>query len=150
MGMALSVHLPQAIFGDGGIDLGGRKAAVAEHFLDRANVGAGVQKVSGEAVPQAMGAETAPQPAHPSQFRQYVAGASIGKRMPLSVQEQAWAPGFKCRPQFEIVPEGCPGVLSQKNDAIFTSFTGDLELFGYTRLDQFDVQAQKFADSHTG
>ena len=52
--MIILKNLAQAFVGDMGVDLGGSDGGVAEHFLHAADVGAILQKVGGEAVPQAV------------------------------------------------------------------------------------------------
>ena len=49
------VEASQPLLVDVGVDLGGRDVGVAEHRLDRAEVGAVLEQVGGEAVPQHMG-----------------------------------------------------------------------------------------------
>jgi len=51
-GMKLAVHLAQTLAGDVRVDFGGADARVAEQFLDDAQVGAVVEQVRGEAVPE--------------------------------------------------------------------------------------------------
>ena len=52
--MKLAVNCQQAVFIDVGIDFRGGNIAVAEHLLDRPEIGAVFQKMSGETVPQRM------------------------------------------------------------------------------------------------
>ncbi len=55
--MGLAVGFLEALDGDVGVDLGGGDAGVAEEFLDAAEIGAGVEHVSGEGVAELVGAD---------------------------------------------------------------------------------------------
>ena len=48
--MELLVHGAEVLAVDVGVDLGGGEVGVAEHLLDRAEVGAALEQVGGEAV----------------------------------------------------------------------------------------------------
>ncbi len=48
MGMGLANHLVQPGLADVSVALGGRRALVAKHFLDQANIHTLVDQVSGE------------------------------------------------------------------------------------------------------
>ena len=50
-------HLAQAVAGDVGVDLGGGDIGVAEQGLHHPQVGAALQQVGGEGVPQDVGAD---------------------------------------------------------------------------------------------
>ena len=51
------VNLFKMAVGDVGIDLGGTDALMSQHFLDGAEVGSRNQQVSGERMPQGVGAD---------------------------------------------------------------------------------------------
>lgn len=55
--MPLGNQPTQAILGDMGIDLGGGDVGVPKHLLHAAQVGAAVDQVRGEGVPEDMGRE---------------------------------------------------------------------------------------------
>ena len=51
------VNLAKAVTGDVGVDFGGADGGVAEEFLDDAQVGAVLEQVGGEAVPEHVGGD---------------------------------------------------------------------------------------------
>src|SRR3546814_2591107 len=55
--MVLRMELLEVLARDQGVDLGGRQRAVPQQHLQRAQVGAVVEQVGGEAVPQAVRAD---------------------------------------------------------------------------------------------
>ena len=53
--MSLVVNLKHVLDGELGVALGGGKTLVAEHFLNRAQVGAFLEQVGAERMPQGVG-----------------------------------------------------------------------------------------------
>jgi len=51
------VDLPEAIAGDVGVDFGGADGGMTEEFLDDTQVGAVLQQMGGEAVPEHVGGD---------------------------------------------------------------------------------------------
>ena len=55
--MPLGDQLAEPILGDMGIDLGGGDVGMAQHLLDAAEIGAVVDQVGGEGVPEHVGGQ---------------------------------------------------------------------------------------------
>jgi uncharacterized protein (UPF0210 family) len=55
--MEFLVDVAEALAGDVGVDFGGADGGVAEEFLDDAQIGAVLEEVGGEAVPEHVGGE---------------------------------------------------------------------------------------------
>jgi hypothetical protein len=78
-------HLPQAVRGDVGVDLGGGDVGVAEQGLDDAEVCAALQQVGGEGVAQHVGADLGGVDARiPRRFVQQLGEAGSGQAAGLA------------------------------------------------------------------
>ena len=127
--MGAGVFFAEALDGDVGVDLGGGQVGVAQKFLHAPEVGAVVQKVGGEGVPQCVrgGAEGEARGGEPL-FQEFFDG-DAGKGLPRAVDEEGRGGGMQGKGGQPAVaegkgaPEGFGGGASDGAKALFFAFS---------------------------
>src|SRR5690606_21523976 len=85
--MEFAVHLPQVLALDVSVHLCGRDVSVTEHLLHRGQVGAPLEEVGGEGVPQCMRCDPLADVRAPDVLPQDLPYAHPGEWLPARVQE---------------------------------------------------------------
>ena len=140
------IDLLHAGGGDMGVDLGGAEVGVAEKLLDAAEVGAVVEEVGGEAVPEFVRADLEADGGVAQVFLQEVADGAHGDAAAELAEEEG---AVVDAGGDAIVLDGAEGGATDGTEAVFAAFAGDAEAFVEV-VDVADVEFDEFVEAEAG
>src|SRR4051794_15095927 len=155
-GMAAGVDLAQSVDGDQRVHLGRRHRRVPEQFLHDADVGAAVEQVRGEGVPQGVRRHLRRQPCALRRRPQDGPRALPGQRPATDVEEQRAAahPTPTGRPQRrpgadQVVLDRLERVRADGDDALLAALAGQPD-GGLPPVEIVDGQPDRLGDARPG
>ena len=145
-GVGSVIDLLHAGGGDVGVDLGGAEVGVAEELLDAAEVGAVVEEVGGEAVPEFVRADLEADGGVAQVFLQEVADGTHGDAAAELAEEEG---AVVDTGGDAIMLDGAEGGAAHGTEAVLAAFAGDAEAF-FEVVDVADVEFDELVEAEAG
>lgn len=153
-GVGLVVDLFELLRGEVGIDLSSRKRLMAEQLLNASQIGAVIEHMRREAVPERMRADIRVEAGHLQVFIHLSANAAGAEAPAVLINEEdirieIGVAGGPFVSEFHIVLDDLQGGGADWRDSLFFALSSDVDDFA-EKVDIVHIQGDKLADPHTG
>ena len=151
--MGFVIYFLETTGGQMRIYLRGTEATVAKQFLDAAQIGATVEHVRGERVPERVRTDRGVQVGLSEVFVQFSSDAACAEALAGLVDEEGFLvagfAGFGLSALGQILLYGIHGLLSYRGEALPAALASNVQN-GFVKIHISDVQADQLADPYAG
>ena len=141
--MSLVVDLEEMVDTHLGVLLRGRERSVAEEFLDGAEIGAGIEEMSGKGVSEGV-RRGATHDIGVEQALLEIALDTAGGQSAAAMIEKEWLLLPRSPPLCQIIVQGCLRLAADRHDPLFSPLTEDPDQ-SLGKIEMADVKSHRFA-----